>query len=83
MSIKIKRVSEDKNDGSGNNKRNDTTPKKIMVIKDNNKDANSTTASLTPAVTCQRAQLNKKVNGDTALTHEIDSEESELEDIHS
>ena len=36
-------------------KRNkNTTPKKIVVIKDTNKDANSTTASPTPTVTHQR-----------------------------
>ena len=75
--------SDDKNDGSGNSKRNnDTTPKKIVVIKDKNKDANSTTASPTPALTHQRVQLSKKANGDTASTHEIDSEEGELRMIH-
>ena len=73
---------DDKNEGSGNSKRNnDTTPKRIVVIKtERNQDMNSTTTSPTLAITQQRARLGKKGNDDTASTHEIDSEEGEIED---
>ena len=39
-----------------------------------------TTVPPTPAVTQQRTQVNKKINGNTASTREIDSEGDELED---
>ena len=52
-----------------------------MVIKtEKNKDTNSTTTSPTPAITRQRARIGKKANADAASTHEIDSDEGELED---
>ena len=73
---------DDKNEDSGNSKKNnDTKPKRIMFIKtEKNKDTNSTTTSPTPAITQQRARISKKANADTASTHKIDSEEGEFKD---
>ena len=73
---------DDKKEGSGNGKKNnDTTPKRIVVIKtEKNKSNDVTTAAATPAFTRQRARVKKSNNGDTASTHEIDSEEGEVED---
>ena len=71
----------DNNEGGGNGKKNkDTTPKRIVVVKTEwKKDANSTPASPTPAVTRQRARMSKKGNDDNVSTHKIRSED-ELED---
>ena len=62
-------------------KNNNTTPKRIVVIKTEiNKNNDVTTVAATPAFTQQRARVKKSNNGDTASTHEINSQECEVED---
>ena len=77
---KAPREKDDRKEGSGNDKKNnDTTPKRIVVIKtEKNKSNDVTTAAATPAFTRQRARVKKSNNGDTASTHEIDSEDDEV-----
>ena len=52
-----------------------------MIIKtEKNKNNDVTTAVATPAFIWQRARVKKSNNGDTASTHEVNSQEGEVED---
>ena len=71
----------DKKEGNGNGKKgNDTTPKKVIIVKtEKSKNNDKVPSTATPVFTHQRAWVKKSNNDDTNSTNEIESEVDEVE----